>query len=72
MDWRHVGELLDAGQQTYGEMLNLAVWVKSNAGQGSFYRSNTIGQLTVATPGASTLALSTVARSCTDGKSALS
>ena len=26
-------------QQTYGEMLNLAVWVKSNAGQGSFYRS---------------------------------
>jgi DNA modification methylase len=39
MDWRHVGELLDAGQQTYGEMLNLAVWVKSNAGQGSFYRS---------------------------------
>ena len=26
-------------QQTYGEMLNLVVWVKSNAGQGSFYRS---------------------------------
>src|SRR5438552_2371903 len=23
----------------YGDMLNLAVWVKSNAGQGSFYRS---------------------------------
>ena len=39
MDWRHLGELLEAGQQTYGEMLNLAVWVKSNAGQGSFYRS---------------------------------
>ena len=30
---------VEAGQQTYGEMLNLAVWVKSNAGQGSFYRS---------------------------------
>ena len=39
MDWRHVGELIDAGGMIYGEMLNLAVWVKSNAGQGSFYRS---------------------------------
>jgi DNA modification methylase len=39
IDWRHVGELREAGQQTYGEMLNLVVWVKSNAGQGSFYRS---------------------------------
>jgi hypothetical protein len=39
MDWRHLGELLEASQQTYDEMLNLAVWVKSNAGQGSFYRS---------------------------------
>jgi ParB-like chromosome segregation protein Spo0J len=38
-DWRHFGELGEAGQQTYGEMLNLAVWVKANAGQGSFYRS---------------------------------
>jgi DNA modification methylase len=39
MDWRHVGELIEAGDMAYGEMLNLAVWVKSNAGQGSFYRS---------------------------------
>jgi DNA modification methylase len=39
IDWRHTGELLEAGQQTYGEMINLVVWVKSNAGQGSFYRS---------------------------------
>ena len=39
MDWRHVGELVEAGGMIYGEMLNLAVWVKSNAGQGSFYRS---------------------------------
>ena len=38
-DWRHFRELGEAGQQIYGEMLNLAVWVKSNAGQGSFYRS---------------------------------
>jgi DNA modification methylase len=39
MDWRHLGELFEAGEPTYGEMLNLVVWVKSNAGQGSFYRS---------------------------------
>jgi DNA methylase/ParB-like nuclease domain len=39
MDWRHIGELLEAGDTVYGETLNLAVWVKSNAGQGSFYRS---------------------------------
>jgi DNA modification methylase len=39
MDWRHIGELLAAGDTVYGETLNLAVWVKSNAGQGAFYRS---------------------------------
>jgi DNA modification methylase len=39
MDWRHLGELLEAGGAVYDEMLNLAVWAKSNAGQGSFYRS---------------------------------
>jgi DNA modification methylase len=39
MDWRHVGDLLAAGHAVYGELLNLAVWVKTNAGQGSFYRS---------------------------------
>jgi DNA modification methylase len=39
MDWRHLGELLEAGEGVYGETLNVAVWVKSNAGQGSFYRS---------------------------------
>ena len=39
MDWRHVGELLEASDTAYGHTLNLAVWVKSNAGQGSFYRS---------------------------------
>jgi hypothetical protein len=39
MDWRHVGELFEAAQAVYGATLNLAVWVKSNAGQGSFYRN---------------------------------
>jgi DNA modification methylase len=39
MDWRHIGELIEVGQTIYGHMLNLVVWVKTNAGQGSFYRS---------------------------------
>ena len=39
MDWRHVGELLSAGRDIYQTHVNTAVWVKSNAGQGSFYRS---------------------------------
>src|SRR6516165_2216210 len=39
MDWRHVDELLTAGRQDYGELKNLCVWVKDNAGMGSLYRS---------------------------------
>jgi len=39
MDWRHLEELLDAGRQTYGELKNMCVWVKDNAGMGSLYRS---------------------------------
>jgi DNA modification methylase len=38
-DWRHIGELIVAGRTVYGAMLNLCVWAKSNAGQGSYYRS---------------------------------
>ena len=39
MDWRHIEELLAAGRATYSELKNLCVWVKDNAGMGSFYRS---------------------------------
>jgi DNA modification methylase len=39
MDWRHVREMLAAGDKVYDELLNIAVWNKTNAGQGSFYRS---------------------------------
>lgn len=39
MDWRHYGELLNAGHQIYDELLNVVVWAKTNGGQGSFYRS---------------------------------
>jgi DNA modification methylase len=38
-DWRHVAEIIEAGRLVYNAMLNIIVWVKSNAGQGSFYRS---------------------------------
>jgi len=39
MDWRHLGEVLAAGNSVYHELKNTVVWVKTNAGQGSFYRS---------------------------------
>jgi DNA modification methylase len=39
MDWRHVAELIAAGRSVYAELKNICVWVKTNAGQGSFYRS---------------------------------
>jgi hypothetical protein len=39
MDWRHVDELGAAGARVYSALKNICVWVKSNAGQGSFYRS---------------------------------
>jgi len=39
MDWRHIGEMMTAGNAVYSELKNLVVWAKSNAGMGSFYRS---------------------------------
>ena len=39
MDWRHLHDLLGAALALYSEWKNLLVWNKSNAGQGSFYRS---------------------------------
>src|ERR1700719_4200751 len=39
MDWRHIGELLAAARGGYRPSLNVCVWVKDNAGMGSFYRS---------------------------------
>jgi DNA modification methylase len=39
MDWRHVGELWLAGKKIYSRHVNTAIWVKTNGGQGSFYRS---------------------------------
>lgn len=38
MDWRHMGELMSAGS-VYSELKNLVIWSKTNAGMGTFYRS---------------------------------
>jgi DNA modification methylase len=38
MDWRHMGEMLAAGE-VYSELKNLIVWAKDNGGMGTFYRS---------------------------------
>jgi DNA modification methylase len=39
MDWRHMGQILAAGLDVYGEPMNLCIWAKNNGGMGSFYRS---------------------------------
>ncbi len=39
MDWRHIPEILAAGEAVYDELKNLIVWVKDNGGMGTFYRS---------------------------------
>ena len=39
MDWRHIEILMRVAREIYGATLNLVVWAKTNAGQGSFYRS---------------------------------
>jgi DNA modification methylase len=39
IDWRHMPEMLDAGQKNFVELKNLCVWVKPSGGLGSFYRS---------------------------------
>jgi DNA modification methylase len=39
MDWRHLGEILEAGAIGYNELKNLCVWAKTSGGMGSLYRS---------------------------------
>jgi len=39
MDFRHVREVLDAGEDVFSELKNLCVWAKTNGGMGSLYRS---------------------------------
>ena len=39
MDWRHMGEMLEAGEKVYSGLRNLIVWDKGTGGMGSYYRS---------------------------------
>lgn len=39
MDWRHMREMVAAGDIHYSELKNVCIWNKSNAGMGTFYRS---------------------------------
>jgi len=39
MDWRHLDDLSAGAKDIYGDLLNICVWNKSNAGMGSLYRS---------------------------------
>ena len=39
IDWRHVQDLLAAGEAVYEKLINICVWKKHNGGMGSFYRS---------------------------------
>jgi hypothetical protein len=39
MDWRHMDDVAAVGKAVYGDLLNVCVWNKSNAGMGSLYRS---------------------------------
>ena len=39
MDWRHLDDLSAATRRYFGKAKNMIVWVKTNGGQGSFYRS---------------------------------
>lgn len=39
MDWRHMEDVFAVAPRVYGDLLNICVWNKSNAGMGSLYRS---------------------------------
>ena len=39
MDWRHMDDVSAVAKALYGDLLNLCIWNKSNAGMGSLYRS---------------------------------
>jgi len=39
IDWRHMDDVSVVGKAVYGDLLNVCVWNKSNAGMGSLYRS---------------------------------
>ena len=52
IDWRSMPRLLAAAGETFGGLVNLAVWVKDRAGMGSFLRSQHELVLIYRVPGA--------------------
>jgi hypothetical protein len=51
IDWRSASLLMQAASSSFGEMINLAVWVKDRGGMGSFLRSQHELILIYAMPG---------------------
>ena len=39
MDWRHIHDLILAGEEVGFQLINLCVWNKTNGGMGGLYRS---------------------------------
>jgi DNA modification methylase len=39
IDWRHVREMEEACRAVFSELKNICIWAKTNAGMGTFYRS---------------------------------
>ena len=39
MDYKHMIEIITAGESAFGELKNICVWTKRNGGMGSLYRS---------------------------------
>ena len=69
MDWRHIGELLDAAKSEGLGAVNLCVWTKPNAGMGSFYRSQHELVYVVVAPGGprrNNVQLGAYGRSCSN------
>jgi len=50
MDWRHMGELLRAGEAVFSELKNLCVWNKTNGGMGTFYRARVTAPTLLTSP----------------------
>ncbi len=39
MDWKHIYEIVTAGESVFTRFMNLCIWAKDNGGMGTFYRS---------------------------------
>jgi DNA modification methylase len=39
MDWRHIGDLINAARDVFDDYVNMPIWVKTNGAMGSLWRS---------------------------------